>query len=104
MADGGDVVHVRDHAVVLGTEHLDDQVNRHLVVRALVLLGIGFAAGDLMDDEGITNGDTLDHPLGDDLFALPVVELIFNGRASAVQGKDIHLPYLLYFRLNFSPE
>ena len=38
----------------------------------------------------LPNGDSFDHPFGNDFFARPTKKLVFNRRASTIQSQDIH--------------
>ena len=86
-----DVGEVRDLPDLGVHEGLDDQLDGHLVVGAVMLpLDLLPDPSRVVVDEGSAHGDALDDPLGKDLPFLPAVELVLQRRAPAVESQYIH--------------
>jgi hypothetical protein len=92
VADSRNLADVAQDAMLRVGQGFDDQVHGHVVIGALGLLFVLFTAGHFMGDKGTADDNTLDNTFGDNFFLCPVKQLVFDRRASAVNGKNIHLP------------
>ena len=72
VADRGNLVDVLEDTDFGVEEGLGDQIHRHRMVRAVEFLSVLLTAGNLVNDEGPADGDTLHQPLGDYLLLFPV--------------------------------
>ncbi len=100
MPDRLDDVHVLDDPGLGIGEGLDDELDRDLVVRALVLGRIlGFSLR-LVVDERSADGNPLDDAVREYFLFLPVVYLILDRGAAAVEGQYDH--EILRYPIKFS--
>ncbi len=77
VADGGNLCYFIDDTIFAVGQDLDDQVNCNPVVGTFIFFPVGFPAGNFVNNKRVANGDTFNHPLGDDFLFLPVIQLVF---------------------------
>ena len=84
VADGRNFVNTFENTMVRVGNGFDQQVDGSLMIGAILLMVIGFATGHFVHDERIADDDTFHHPLGYNLFFIPVKKLVFYRRTAAV--------------------
>ncbi len=72
VTNGRNLRHILNHTVIGVGKGSHDQSNGYLVIRACAYFPIGLATRYLMNDVRAANGNSLNHPLGDHLFLLPI--------------------------------
>jgi hypothetical protein len=85
--DDAHVLYDADLGIDQGSHY---QLDGDLVVGALVVLDIVGLALRLMRDGGAADGDALHDAGGEYVFGVPIVDLIFYGGGSAIEGEYDH--------------
>ena len=98
VADDADVLHRPHDAVLLVGDGLEDQLYSDDMVGTLVLETYVGDARCLMVYYRAFLPDTLDDSAGEYVFLVPVVDLIFDGRASAIECENDHGFSLSWFK------
>jgi hypothetical protein len=90
VADGPDDAHVPDDPVLGMGDRAEDELDGDRVGGTLVGLREVRLSPALVGDGGVAEGDPLDESGGEDILAVPVVDLVFDGRGAAVEGEYDH--------------